>query len=179
MKNDRVSLQHRPFLAPIWLVIAAAAMAAAFAIFFVWVWASADSTTVVVVSEPPPVAGGEAKSALLARIFGAAHGPGNLDAIYVSAAPGAEATAAPLAAALGLVPTVAPAGDAKALGRRALREHGGGRALIIGPADLVPVIVASLAGREDLPKIDERNDAVIYVVTVPRIGHANVLRLHY
>jgi hypothetical protein len=179
MKNDRVSLQHRPFLAPIWLVIAAAMLAAAFAIFFAWVWASADSTTVVVVSEPLPSADALAKSALLVRIFGAPRGPGNLDAIYVSAAPGAEATAAPIAAALGLVATVARGEDAKALGRRALREHGGGRALIIGPADWVPAIVASLAGRNDISKIDERNDSVMYVVTVPRIGHANVLRLNY
>jgi hypothetical protein len=179
MKNDRVNLQHRPFLTPIWLVAAGAAMAVGFAIFVVWVWASADSTTVVVVSDPSSSAGAQARSALLTRIFSAASGPGSLDAVYVSAGSAAASTAAPLAAGLGLVPTVVPGGDVKALGRRALREHGGGRALVIGPVDSVPAIVASLAGRDDIPKIDERSYGVMYVVTVPRIGHANVLRLSY
>jgi hypothetical protein len=179
MKNDRVNLQHRPFLTPIWLVATGAVMALGFAIFVIWVWASADSTTVVVVSDPSSSAGAQTRGALLTRIFSAARGPGSIDAIYVSGGAGSESSAAPVAAQLGLVPTVVPGADAKALGRRALREHGGGRALVIGPVDSVPAIVASLAGRDDIPKINEHSEEVIYVVTVPRIGHANVLRLNY
>jgi hypothetical protein len=78
-----------------------------------------------------------------------------------------------------MVPVVAPADDPKGLARRALREHGGGRVLIIGHLDTVPEIVSFLSGKRDIPAIDAQEFGVMYIVTVPRIGHPNVLRLNY
>ena len=124
MKSERESLQHRPFLTPIWLSAIGAFVALSLAVFAVWIWGTANSTTVIVIRhaekesggpvDPPLSAAGEARAALLARMFGDAKGPGRLDAIYVSPAVRSRSTAAPLAARLGLTPIVAPADDAKA-----------------------------------------------------------------
>jgi phosphohistidine phosphatase SixA len=189
MKKDRVDLQHRPFLTPIWLVGAAAFLALSFAIFVVWEWASADSTTIVVIrhaekesgnlSDPPLSDSGKARAARLAMLFGDAKGPGRVDAIYISAALRNRSTAAPLAARLGLAPIVDPSDDPKALAKRVLREHRGGRAMIIGHLNTVPEIVSLLSDRHDIPSIDEQDYGVMYIVTVPRIGHANLLRMTY
>ena len=97
MTRDHVSFQRRPFLTPIWLTAFSAIMALALVIFAAWVWATAGSTTVIVirhaekdlsvgVTDPPLSAAGEARAALLARMFGDAKHPGHVDAIYVSPA---------------------------------------------------------------------------------------------
>ena len=189
MKRESASLQHRPFLTPIWLSAIAAIAAFSVAVFAVWIWGTANSTTVVVIRhaekeagsavDPALSAAGEARAALLAHMFGDAQGPGRIDRIYISAALRNRLTAAPLASRLGILPVVAPTDDPKGLARSALRENSGGRVLIIGHINTVPEIVAALAGRGDIPKIDEQDFGVMYVVTVPRIGHANLLRLNY
>lgn len=189
MNRERESLQHRPFLTPIWLSAIGAFVALSLAVFAVWNWGTANSTTVIVIRhaekessgavDPPLSAAGEARAARLAGMFGVSQGPGRLDAIYVSATVRSRSTAAPLAARLGLTPTVASADDAQGLAKRALREHSGGRVLVIGHANTVPKIVAALSGRNDIPEMDEHDFGIMYVVTVPRIGHANVLQLNY
>jgi broad specificity phosphatase PhoE len=189
MKSDAVNLQHRPFMTPIWLSVIALFIVFGLAVFGLWVWGTADSTTVIVIRhaekdpgdavDPPLSAAGEARAALLARTFGNAKDLGSIDAIYISPALRNRMTAAPLALALGIAPIVAPTDDPKGLARRALREHGGGRVMIVGHLDTVPEIVAALAGRNDIPKIEEQDYGVMYIVTVPRIGHANLLRLNY
>jgi broad specificity phosphatase PhoE len=176
-------------MTPVWLTVIAAVLALGLATFAVWVWGTADSTTIIVIRhaekeagsavDPPLSGAGEARAALLARMFGDSKGPGRLDAIYISSALRNRSTAAPLAARLGITPIVAPADDTKALARRALREYRGGRVLIVGHLNTVPGIVAYLSGRKDIPSIDESDFGLMYVVTVPRIGHANVLRLNY
>jgi phosphohistidine phosphatase SixA len=190
MKKDHVSLQRRPFLTPIWLLAIAAAVVLGFAIFAAWVWGTAGSTTVVVIrhaekdvtvnaADPPLTQAGEARAALLARMFGDAKILGHLDAIYVSPALRNRLTAAPLAERLGIGETVVPADDPRALARRVLREHGGGRILIVGHSDTVPQIVAALTGNEKIPEIAALEYGTMYIVTVPRIGHADLLRLSY
>jgi phosphohistidine phosphatase SixA len=189
MKNDPANLQHRPFMTPVWLLAIAAFVSFSIAVCGVWIWGTADSTTVIVIRhaekepgslvDPPLSAAGEARAALLSRIFGDSKGLGSLDAIYISPALRNRMTAAPLAKRLGLVPIVASTGDSKGLVQRVLRDHSGGRVLIIGHLDTVPEIVSILAGRGDVPKIDEQDFGVMYIVTVPRIGHANLLRLIY
>src|ERR1700734_1314081 len=152
MKTDHVGFQRRPFLTPIWLTVIAAigsVMAVCFAAFMVWVWATDSSTTVIVIRhaekdlsasafEPPLSQAGEARAALLARMFGDAKGLGHLDAIYVSPALRSRLTAAPLAASLGIGVTVAPVDDPRGLALRVLHEHRGGRVLIVGHSDTVP-----------------------------------------
>jgi len=51
--------------------------------------------------------------------------------------------------------------------------------MIVGHVNTVPKIVSELSGQSDIPSIDERDYGVMYVVTVPRIGRANVLRMNY
>jgi broad specificity phosphatase PhoE len=189
MKNERASLQHRPFLIPIWLSAIAALAIFSVAALSVWVWFTANSTTVIVIRhaekdttsvvDPPLSAAGEARAALLARLFGDNQNVGRLDAIYVSATLRSRLTAAPLAGKLGMVPIVTGADDSRALARRVLRENSGKRAMVIGHSNTVPEIVSALTGRTDIPKIDEQDFSVMYVVSVPRVGHANLLRLSY
>jgi broad specificity phosphatase PhoE len=191
MKSERASLQHRPFLIPIWLTAIAAITAAVvfcLAVFAAWTWFTANSTTVIVIrhaekltvsaADPALSAAGEARAALLARMFGDTKGAGRLDAIYVSDTLRSRSTAAPLAARLAIAP-VAAADDPKGLARRVLRENSGKRVMVIGHVNTVPEIVSALAGRSDIPGIDEQDFATMYVVSVPRIGRANLLRLSY
>jgi broad specificity phosphatase PhoE len=190
MKKDHVSFQRRPFLTPIWLTALAGVAALSFAIFAAWVWGTAGSTTVIVirhaekdlsvsVADPPLSPAGEARAALLARMFGDPKSVGPIDAIYVSPALRNRLTAAPLAARLGLDETVVPADDPRALARRVLHEHGGGRVLIVGHTDTVPQIVATLSGNSNIPEIGDQEYGTMYIVAVPRIGDANLLRLNY
>jgi broad specificity phosphatase PhoE len=191
MKRDHVSFQRRPFLTPIWLTALAVVVALSFAVFAAWVWGTAGSTTVIVmrhaetessvgIVDPPLSPAGEARAALLARMFGDAKAAGHLDAIYVAPALRNRLTAAPLAARLGINATVAPVDDPRGLAHRALREHAGGRVLIVGHSDTVPKIAgALLTGNTKIPEIGDQEYGTMYIVTVPRIGHANLLRLTY
>jgi phosphohistidine phosphatase SixA len=112
-------------------------------------------------------------------MFGDVHAPGHIDAIYVSPTVRSEMTAAPVAARLGLTPIVAPPHDARSLARRVLHEHSGGRVLVVGHSDTVPEIVKSLTGVKDLPPIEEAEYGTMYIVTAPRVGRADFLRLTY
>jgi broad specificity phosphatase PhoE len=192
MKSAHVNLRRGPFLIPIWLTgigaIASFAVAA-FAVIALWAWFTANSTVVIVIRhaekesisapDPPLSEAGQARAALLVRMFGEAQGAGRLDAIYTSSALRNRMTAAPLAARLGIVPIVAPSDDPKALAHRIVRENSGKRVMVIGHTNTVPDIVAALSGRSDIPPIDEKEFGTLYIVTVPRIGHANLLRLSY
>ena len=188
MTRNNAQLQHRPFLMPIWLSVLAALVVMCFLGFEVWIWATADSTTIIVVrhaekelgsGDPPLSSAGQARAELLARMFGDVHAPGHIDAIYVSPTVRSQMTAAPLAASLGLTPIVAAPHDARSLARRVLHEHWGGRVLVVGHSDTVPEIVKSLTGAKGLPPIGEAEYGTMYIVTAPRVGRADFLRLTY
>jgi broad specificity phosphatase PhoE len=190
MKKDHASFQRRPFLTPIWLTALAAALGLGFAIFAAWMFGTAGSTIVVVIrhaekdvsvsaADPPLNEAGQARAALLARMFGDAKLLGHLDAIYVSPALRNRLTAAPLAARLGITETVVPSDDSAALVRRVLHEHPGGQILIVGHTDTVPQIVAALSGKPKIPEMGAAEYGTMYIVTVPQIGHANLMRLNY
>jgi broad specificity phosphatase PhoE len=169
---------------PIWLAALAAAVVLSFAS---WLWGRADSTTVIVIrhaerepgagADPPLSATGQARAALLARMFGDP-GPGRIGAIYVTPPLRNRMTAAPLATALGVTPSIA-AGDPRELAHRVLREQPGRRVLIVGHSDTVPQIVAVLSGVDGIPAMRETQYGIMYIVTVPRLGRANLLRLEY
>jgi broad specificity phosphatase PhoE len=193
MTRTNAQLQHRPFLMPIWLSVLGALVVMIFLGFEVWVWATADSTTIIVVrhaekelgggdppgGDPPLSSAGQARAEMLARMFGDARAPGHIDAIYVSPTVRSQMTAAPVASRLGLTPIVAPAHDARSLARRVLHEHSGGRVLVVGHSDTVPEIVKSLTGAKGLPPIGEAEYSTMYIVTAPRVGRADFLRLTY
>jgi 2,3-bisphosphoglycerate-dependent phosphoglycerate mutase len=187
MPQEHASLHRRPFMTPIWLTVLAAVFAMSFLVFAGWLWGTADSTTVVVIrhaeketdagGDPPLSSAGRARAELLAHMFGDTHA-GRIDAIYVSPTMRSRMTAAPLAARLGLTP-VEQSADSAALARRVLREHTGGRTLVIGHRDTVNEIVEALSGVKHLSPIGDDEYGTMYVVSVPQIGRANVLRLTY
>jgi broad specificity phosphatase PhoE len=190
MKKDHVGFQRRPFLTPIWLTVLAVVLGFSFMVFAAWVWGTADSTTIIVIRhaekdvnadpvDPPLSAAGVARAELLSQMFGDTKSLGHLDAIYISPALRNRLTVAPLAARLGIRATVVAADDVKSVTRRALNEHSGGRVLVVGHTDTVPQIVAALSGYPTIPAIAEHEYGTMYIITVPRIGHANLLRLNY
>jgi broad specificity phosphatase PhoE len=186
MKKEYDTLRRKPFLTPIWLAALAALVVVSFT---VWLWGTATSTTVVLVrhaekqmnagDDPSLTPAGQARAALLAKMFGDRAALGGLDAIYVSPTRRSHETAAPLAAKLSIKVTEGPEDDVKRLGRQVLREHQGGRVLIVGHSNTVPGLVAILSGHGKVPEIGDEEYSTMYIVTVPRIGHANVLRLTY
>ena len=188
MSHIRV-VQHRPFLTPIWMTIGTALLGFLAAVFLVWVWGTADSTTLIVIrhaekeaveGDPKLTEAGQARAALLASMFGDSSRPGHLGAIYVTDTARSQLTAAPLAKRLGLSPTIMKYDDVEAVARRALHEQSGGRALIVAHSDTVPLIVEELSGsKHGRAAIADDDFGEMYIVTVPRIGRTNVLRLHY
>lgn len=149
---------------------------------------SATTTTIVLVrhaekvmvtiDDPPLAAEGERRADRLAQMFGDVKGAGRLDAIYVSNTKRAQQTAAPLASRLAIKPTVYSAADVDGTARKLLREHRGGRALIVGHSNTVPALVVKLSGMS-VPEIPEDEYGNVYVVTVPSFGRASVLVLKY
>lgn len=179
--------RRRPFLAPLWLLALAGIvfLAAAFAY-----WNSATTTTIVLIrhaekqvgaiSDAPLAPPGEVRAARLAQMFGDAATFGRVQKIYVTDTRRTQQTAAGVAQRLGITPiVVAGKTDSKALARRVLKENRGHRALVVGHSNTVPEIVAALAGQSDVPPIADDEFDTMYVVTVPTIGRASVLRLKY
>jgi len=72
-----------------------------------------------------------------------------------------------------------PPDDPRALVRHILKDHPGGRVLVVGHADTVPKIVALLSGTPAGPDLADGDFGTLYIVSVPRIGRANVLHLNY
>jgi broad specificity phosphatase PhoE len=149
---------------------------------------SATTTTIVLVrhaekvmgtiEDPPLAAEGVRRAERLAQMFGEVKGAGGLDAIYVSNTKRSQQTAAPLGSRLGKAPIVYTAGDGDGNTRRLLREHRGGRALIIGHSNTIPAMVEKLSG-QSVQAIPEEQYDDIYVVTVPSFGRSSVLRMKY
>ncbi|HEV7716048.1 MAG TPA: phosphoglycerate mutase family protein [Steroidobacteraceae bacterium] len=185
MQPPVVTRHRRPFLAPFWVMwlLFFVLLAAAFVSY-----RSATTTTIVLVrhaekvmvtiDDPPLAAEGQRRADRLAQMFGDVKGAGRLDAIYVSDTKRAQQTAAPLASRLGLKPVVYMASDVDGTAKELLREHRGGRALIVGHSNTVPAIVRKLSGMS-VPEIPEDEYDDVYVVTVPSFGRASVLRLKY
>ena len=181
------SLQRKPFWVPLGLAAASALGAALLMGLLAWLLVTAKSTTVIVVREaemassgatdPVLSPAGQSRAELLARMFGDARLKDHVDAIYVSPTQGTQATAQPLAARLGITPVVVSQDDARALARRVLRGHRGGRILVIARGDAARDLAAALSGVADIPLATDFG--TLYIVTVPRIGHANLLSVEY
>jgi broad specificity phosphatase PhoE len=149
---------------------------------------SATTTTIVLVrhaekvmgtiEDPPLAAEGVRRAERLAQMFGEVKTGNGLDAIYVSDTKRSQQTAAPLVSRLGINAIVYPAADVDGTTRKLLREHRGGRALIVGHSNTVPTLVQKLSGQA-VPEIPDEEYDDIYVVTVPSFGRSNVLRLKY
>ena len=185
MQPPVVTRHRRPFLAPFWVMwlIFFVLLAAAFVSY-----RSATTTTIVLVrhaekvmgtiDDPPLADDGVRRSERLAQMFGDVKAGNGLDAIYASDTKRAQQTAAPLASRLGKKTLVYRAADVDGTARELLREHRGGRALIVGHSDTLPALVQKLSG-QTVPAIPEEEYDDVYVVTVPSFGRSSVLRLKY
>jgi phosphohistidine phosphatase SixA len=179
--------RRRPFLAPLWLLALAGIV---FVICAFTYWNSATTTTIVLIrhaekqvgaiSDAPLSPPGEVRAARLAQMFGDAATFGRVQKIYVTDTRRTQQTAAGVAQRLNLTPQIVTAQtDSKELARRVLRENRGGRSLVVGHSNTVPEIVAALSGDHGVPAIGEEEFDTLYVVSVPSIGRASVLRLKY
>ncbi len=179
--------RRRTFLAPLWLLALGVVVLVAAAFAY---WNSANTTTVVLIrhaekqvnaiSDAPLSPAGEVRANRLAQMFGDASTFGRIGNIYVTDTRRTQQTAAGVAQRLALTPKVVEARTSSAdLASQVLRENRGGRALVVGHSNTVPEIVAALADRDDIPPISDEEFDTLYVVSVPTIGHASVLRLKY
>jgi broad specificity phosphatase PhoE len=183
MEPPGITRHRRPFLAPLYLSLLAAA------VFLAIGWALYNSATTTVVflvrpvekspgtiDDPPISPEGEVRAERLAHMFGEEiRGPGRLDGIYESDDRRAQQTAAPLIERVHRAPVVFAAAEARATAARALREHAGGTVLIIASGAALSQMVQELAGTQIAGAAAADAD-VVYVVSVPRIGRAHLAR---
>jgi broad specificity phosphatase PhoE len=185
MEAPVITRQRRPFLAPIWIMAALGLLLLAFAVV---AYRCLTTTTIVLVrhaekelgsiDDPPLAPDGELRAERLAQMFGKISGVGRLDAIYVSDTRRAQQTAAPLAARMRLEPIVLPGSDTDTVAKHALRDHRGSVVLVVGHSNTIPQIVKRLS-RIEIPAIADDEFDDIYVVSVPTVGQARLLRLEY
>jgi phosphohistidine phosphatase SixA len=185
MQPPAVTRHRRPFLAPFWVMwlLFFLLLAAAFVSY-----RSATTTTIVLVrdaekvmgtiDDPPLAAEGVRRAERLAQMFGEVKADQGLQALYVADTKRGQQTMAPLASRLGMKPTAYRPTDVDGMTRDLLREHRGGRALIVGQSTTLPAMVQKLSGQA-VPEIPEEQYDDIYVVTVPSFGRSSVLRLKY
>ena len=183
MEPPGITRHRRPFLAPLYLGLLAAAVVFALG----WAFYNTATTTVVflvhpaeknvgAIDDPPISPEGEARAERLAHMFGEdVRGAGRLDGIYESADRRAGQTAAPLVERMHRAPVVFRAPEARATAARALREHAGGTILIVASGAALPQMVQELTGRPPADAAADDAD-VIYVVSVPSIGRAHLAR---
>lgn len=186
MKKEHAGLRRRPLLTPIWL---SALLGIVVLAVLAWFLASMTTTTVVLVrhaekelgsiEDPPLTPEGEQRAQLLARMFGARTGPGRIAAVFASDTRRAQRTAMPLADRLGIKVTTTKGDDYEGTIRRIRREFRGQSVLIVGHSNTVPELVRRLAHAKDIPEIPDAEYGTIYVVTMPTLGRASVLRLTY
>jgi broad specificity phosphatase PhoE len=185
--SPSLTRRRRTFFAPLWLLAWAGILVLVAAVVY---WQSATTTTVVIIRHAEKQIGtiddaplsplGEQRAARLAQMFGSAEAFGRVRQIYVTDTRRTQQTAAGLAQRLELKPVVlegkVTAGE---IARRVLRENRGGLALVVGHSNTVPRLVQELSDADQVPAIGEDEFDTLYVVTVPTIGKASVLRMKY
>ena len=97
--------------------------------------------------------------------------------IYVTDVMRTQQTAAPLAKALKIKPTILPAKDPNALIKN-LVYTGGGNILVVGHSDTVPFVIARLQGGTVAP-IGENEYDRMFVMTVAEAAGMPATTLHY
>ncbi len=183
MPPAAIALRRRPFLAPIWLAVLLAVIAAVVAFE---AYQSATITTIVVVQpaesalgsiqDAPLMLEGEQRAERLAQLFGSTAAPGRIMAIYVASTRRTQQTAAPLAARLGLQPIVVSAEDVGGTVNRVLSEHRGEAVMIV--SGTAWRLVGALTGAAlAAPPTDDYGN--IYIVSMPMVGSAGIVHLRY
>ena len=183
MGPPAITRRRRPFLAPVWMILAAVLAVIGVAL---GLHASATNTIVVIVppasrvlgtiDDPPLSAAGEQQAQELAQQFAQGNAPDGLTAIYVSSTRRAKQTAAPLAQSLGKRPVVLTSSDADRIAGQILGEHEGDNVLVVCTESTIASLIQVLSGQEVKPSAGQR---VAWVVSVPSYGPASVLRFAY
>jgi phosphohistidine phosphatase SixA len=183
MGPPAITRRRRPFLAPVWLILLAV-----LAVLGVGLGLHAsDSNTIVIIvppaskelgtiEDPPLSAVGEQQAQQLALQFAVSNGPDGLAAIYVSGTRRSRQTAAPLAQSLGMQPVALTSRDADGIAGQIMGEHAGDNVLVVCPQSVISDLIQVLSGQQVKPRGGPR---AIWLVTVPRYGPANVLRMGY
>jgi len=186
MHAPGLTRRHRPFLAPIWLaaLIPLAVVLAGLALL-----RTATTTTVVIarnaesvlggIADPPLVADGEHRAERLAHMLAGTPGSlGRIVAVYVLASRRTQQTVAPLAGQLNLAPIVISDRDSGTLAQRILSAHRGESVFVMGYASSVAPLIRALTGRSPSP-VREDDYGAVYVISVPPLGSAGVVQMHY
>jgi len=170
---------RRPFLLPLWITTLAILAAVGVALLILH---SANTTVVVLVhpvegpaDDPSLSAQGEQRAQRLAAMFGSQAQIGRLDALYVTDTRRSQQTVAPLAQMLRKQPVVVPSDDPEGTAARVMEEHKGDTVLVVGTTAMMPDLVRHLSGME----IQGGQEDEGYVVSIPSIGRANLLRFRY
>jgi len=183
MEPPGITRHRRPFLAPLWLSLAAAFAVGGIA----WVFYRSSTTTLVImvrpdekdagkIEDPPLSPEGEEGAERLAHIFGDTRGAGGIDVVYASDDRRARQTAAPLVERVRRALVVFSAADAQATAARALREHCGGTVLVVASGAALPRMMRELTGSD----VDSAPyDAVIYLISIPTLGRAHLVQLRF
>jgi len=184
MSDKLTQLKRRPFLLPLLLpVLGLIALAGAVAWFI-----DARATTIVIVirhaetdatteSDPPLGIAGRERAVRLVRLLHEAKPVRGIDAVYVSELKRTQQTAAPVAETSGLPVNVIPGDTWGSLPARIKRQHHGENVLVVGNATTVPRLVEGLAGEAVTMKEDEYD--AMFIVFLPQLAHARVVKLHY
>jgi phosphohistidine phosphatase SixA len=185
--SPSLTRRRRTFFAPLWLLAWAGILVLVAAVVY---WNSATTTTIVVIrhaekqigtiDDAPLSPQGEQRATRLAQMFGDSESFGRVKQIYVTDTRRAQQTAAGLAQRLGLKPVVVEGkASASDIASRVMRENRGGLAIVIGHSNTVPQIVKELSDAHEVPAIGDEEFDTMYVVPVPTIGKASVLRMKY
>jgi phosphohistidine phosphatase SixA len=131
---------------------------------------SSPGTSPSMASDPDLSDAGRARAASLAVLLKDA----GISAIYVTEYKRTQQTAAPLAKALGLTPTIVKATDAKALAKELAAAKGS--VLVVGHSNTVPSAIKDLGVSSPVSVQDDEYDNLFVVVPGSR---PSAIRLHY
>lgn len=177
-------LKRRPFLLPLLLPIFGLLVLAGVVVWFV----DARATTVVIVvrhaeteemgnGDPALSVVGRERAARLVRVLYEAQPVRGIDAIYASELARTQQTVTPLAEQSALPVNVVPADTWASLPGRIRRQHHGENVVVVGSTATIPPLIESLAGESVTLKEDEYD--ALYVVFLPQLAHARLVKLHY
>jgi phosphohistidine phosphatase SixA len=118
---------------------------------------------------------GRGRADILPKIFRKIH----LKKIYSTDRPRTKNTAKPLAASKKRPVEIYDAKQQKALLQQLLEQNKGNRILLVGHSNTVPQLINILRGNEEEKEFSESDYSRLYIVTVKKIGEAQVTMIRY
>lgn len=102
-----------------------------------------------------------------------------LDAVFTSPTKRTEMTATPTAKSHGLDVNYYDPSLLQEFAKDLKRLYHGKTVLVVGHSNTTPALANYLAGTDKHPRFDELDYSNYYVVTIPRIGAARVVKMRY